>query len=252
MALLDGKTALVTGGTSGIGKAVALGLAREGARVMICGRRIAAGEAVVAEIRAAGGEPAFLPADVSRAADVAALVDDTVARFGCLDIAFNNAGIFEGAAALADLTELEYDHMFDANVRSTFLCLKYEITQMMAQGDGGTIINNASVQSHLALGGSGHYTACKHAILGYTRAAAVDYARYGIRVNAISPGITLTPMMAGFDPDAPWAAKRMARIPAGTVARPEDLVGAVLFLASTLSSYLHGAAIAIDGGWAAH
>jgi NAD(P)-dependent dehydrogenase (short-subunit alcohol dehydrogenase family) len=252
MGLLEGKSALVTGGTSGIGRAVAIGLAQQGARIALCGRRAEAGEAVVSEIEQAGGEAMFVRTDVSRAAEVEALVEATVARFGRLDIAFNNAGIFEGYGLLADLTEEQYEHMFDANVRSTFLCLKHEIARMLAQGGGGSIINNASVQSHLALGWSGHYTACKHAILGYTRAAAVDYAKDNIRVNAISPGIVLTPMMSGFDPEAPESAERMIRIPAGRVATPDELIGAVVFLASDMASYVHGASIAIDGAWMAH
>ena len=252
MGLLQGKVALVTGGGSGIGQAVAVGFAREGAKVVLCGRREDAGAETVAMIEKAGGEGLFVRADVSKAADVEALVARTVDRHGRLDVAFNNAGSFVGFGLLADLTEEQYEQSFDTNVRSMFLCLKHEIRQMLAQGGGGAIVNNASAQSHLALGYSGHYTACKHAILGYTRAAAVDYAKDNIRVNAVSPGITLTPMMAGFDPAAPENAGLMARMPAARVATPEEIAGAVIFLASDMATYVHGASLAIDGGWTAH
>ena len=123
---------------------------------------------------------------------------------------------------------------------------------MLAQGGGGAIVNNASVQSHIAIGSSAHYTACKHAIMGYTRAAAVDYAADNIRINAISPGIVLTPMMAGFDPKAPEVATLMARIPAARVATPEEIAGTVVFMASDRAAYMHGASVALDGGWLAH
>ena len=252
MGLLDGKVAIVTGGGSGIGQAVAVAFAEHGAKVMLCGRRPEAGAETVEMIRKIGGTGQFFKADVSKAAEVEALVAATVAAYGKLDVAFNNAGIFDGFGLLADLTEEAYDNSFDSNVRSMFLCLKYQIRQMLAQGGGGSIINNASAQSHLALGYSAHYTACKHAILGYTRAAAVDYARQNIRVNAISPGVTLTPMMAGFDPDAPENATLMARIPAGRVATPAEIAGTVVFMASDLSPYMHGASIAVDGAWTAH
>ncbi|WP_156679835.1 SDR family NAD(P)-dependent oxidoreductase [Sphingomonas profundi] len=250
--LLDGKVAIVTGGGSGMGRAVALGFAKEGARVVLCGRREDEGGETERLIREAGGEGLFVRADVSQAADVEALVATAVERFGRLDVAFNNAGAFHGFGPLADLSEEDFERSMAANIRSMFLCLKYEIAQMMRQGGGGSIVNNASAQSHLALGLSAHYTAAKHAILGYTRAAAVDYARHGIRVNAISPGIVLTPMMAGFDPAAPQNATLMSRMPAGRVATPEEIVGTVVFMASDMSPYMHGAAISLDGGWTAH
>lgn len=252
MGLLDGKAAIVTGGGTGIGQAVAVAFAREGAKVMVCGRRESALADTLAMMRAVGGEGAVMRADVSKAPDVEALVAATVARFGKLDVAFNNAGIFDGAGRLADLTEEAYANSFDTNVRSIFLCLKHQINQMLAQGHGGSIINNASAQSHLALGGSGHYTACKHAILGYTRAAAVDYARDNIRVNCISPGVTMTPMMGDFDPAAPENAGLIARIPAGRVATTDEIAGTVVFMASDMAPYLHGASIAVDGAWTAH
>lgn len=252
MALLAGKSAIVTGGGSGIGRAVAIGMAKEGAKVVLCGRREEEGEETVRLIAEAGGSGTFVKADVSKAADVEALVARTVALNGRLDIAFNNAGAFFGMGFLADLSEEDFDRSAETNIKSTFLCLKYQIQQMLEQGDGGAIINNASAQSHIALGYSAHYTAAKHAILGYTRAAAVDYAKNNIRVNAISPGIVLTPMMAGFDPDAPENAQLMARMPAGRVATPDELAGAVIFLASDMATYVHGAALSIDGGWTAH
>lgn len=252
MGQLGGKSAIVTGGGSGIGQAVAIAFAREGASVMICGRREDSGEETLRRIEAEGGTCRFFRCDVSRADQVEALVAETVRAYSKLDVAFNNAGVFYGAGFLADLTDEDCVNSFDVNIRSTFLCLKYEIQQMRRQGTGGSIINNASAQSHLALGYSAHYTAAKHAILGYTRAAAVDYAKENIRVNCISPGVVLTPMMAGFDPDAPENAVLMSRMPAGRVATPEEIAGTVVFMASDASPYMHGASISIDGGWTAH
>ncbi len=252
MGLLDGKVAIVTGGGSGIGQAVAVGFAREGAKVVICGRREDAGAETVAMINKLGGDCLFVKTDVSKASEVEALVARTVDRYGKLDAAFNNAGAFFGAGFLADLSEEDFELSCNANIRSTFLCLKYQIAQMMKQGHGGSIINNASAQSHIALGYSAHYTAAKHAILGYTRAAAVDYARHNIRVNCISPGVVLTPMMAGFDPAAPETQNIMNAIPAGRVATPDEMAGTVVFMASDMSPYMHGAAISVDGGWVAH
>lgn len=251
MGMLDGKISIVTGGTSGIGRAVAVAFAKAGAKVVLCGRREDAGQETVQMIRDAGGEGMFVRADVSKSTEVQNLVGKTVERYGRLDVAFNNAGIGEGTPKLAELTEADYDRNFDTNVRSVFLCLKYEIQQMLKQG-GGSIINNASVQSHIALGYSAHYTACKHAIMGYTRAAAVDYAADNIRVNAVAPGIVLTPMMAGFDPKAPEVATLMARIPAARVMTPEELAPTIVFMASDLAPYMHGASVAVDGGWLAH
>lgn len=252
MGMLEGKVSIVTGGTSGIGQAVAVAFAKAGAKVVLCGRREDAGQETVRMIRDAGGEGTFMRADVSKSADVENLVARTVELHGRLDVAFNNAGIGEGTPKLADLSEADYERNFDTNVRSTFLCLKFEIRQMLKQGGGGSIVNNASVQSHIALGYSAHYTACKHAIMGYTRAAAVDYAADNIRVNAVAPGIVLTPMMAGFDPKAPEVATIMARIPAARVMTPEELAPTIVFMASDLAPYMHGASVAVDGGWLAH
>lgn len=252
MGILQGKVGIVTGGTSGIGRAVAVAFAKEGAKVVLCGRREDAGQETVRLIKDAGGEGTFVRADVSKSADVQNLIAKTVEKYGRLDIAFNNAGIGEGTPKLAELSEEDYDRNFNTNVRSTFLCLKYEILQMQKQGGGGSIVNCASVQSQIALGYSAHYTACKHAIMGYTRAAAVDYAADNIRVNAIAPGIVLTPMMAGFDPKAPEVATIMSRIPAGTVMTPEQLAPTVVFMASDQAPYMHGSMVAVDGGWLAH
>lgn len=252
MGMLDGKVAIVTGGGSGIGRAVAIAFAREGARVAFCGRRKDAGQETLEMIRSVGGEAMFVQADVAQSADVQRLISATVARYGRLDAAFNNAGVGEVSPKFAEVSEAEYDRHFDINVRGTFLCMKYELRQMLAQGGGGAIINNCSVQSHIAIGTSAHYTASKHAILGYTRAAAVDHAADNIRVNAISPGIVMTPMMAGFDPSTPEVAPLMARIPARRVATPEEVAGTVVFLASDRAAYMFGAAIVVDGGWLAH
>lgn len=246
---LHGKVALVTGATSGIGQAVAVEYARQGARVVAVGRRAAQGAETVRLAAEAGGEAVFFQADVTREAEIEAMVAFAVARFGGLDAAFNNAGGGNGGVKFAQSTLEDYEETFALNVRGLYLCMRAEIRRMLEQGRGGAIVNCSSIQGHIALGRSPHYTASKHAVEGYTKAAAADHAADGIRVNAIAPGIVLTPMMAFFDPADPKNREAVRRYPAKRVAETKDLVGAAVFLASDAAAYLNGVSLPVDGGY---
>lgn len=252
MHLLAGKVALVTGATSGIGKAVALGFAEHGASVVVSGRREAEGREVVENIRAAGGIAEFVGVDVSDSDQVERLVQRGVELFGEINIAFNNAGIGSSSPRLADLDLDDFDRIFNTNVKGTFSCLKFEIAQMLKQGKGGSIINTTSIEAHSALGGSSIYTASKHAILGFTKAAAVDYGRDNIRINALSPGMVITPLAVAWGGEESDIPATLRRIPMGTFGMPDDMVGSAVFLASDLSRYTTGSVVTADGGYLAH
>jgi len=251
MALLEGKVALVTGATSGIGRGAAVALAMNGAKLVCVGRNAEAGAEVAGEIEAAGGEARFLAVDVAKEAEVERMVAEAVGAFGRLDIAVNSAGV-GGGGLLADLSERQFDRVFAVNVKGLWLCMKHEIRQFLAQGSGGAIVNISSVQGHISQGNSAHYTASKHAIEGYTKTGALDYAARGIRVNAVAPGSTRTPMT-----EAAWAARpeqtaqRMKAYPIGRFAEVEDVVGAIVFLASDAAAYINGVSLAVDGGFTA-
>ena len=247
--VLDGKVALVTGGTLGIGRGVALGLAQAGAKVAICGRRDEQGVDAVKMIEAAGGEALFVRADVSKAAQVDALIEQIVKRFGHLDIAFNNAGLAAQFKPFHETTEADYDYTFDANVRGAYLSMRAEIIQMMKQGTGGSIINNSSIQGHIAIATSGHYTASKHAMEGYTKVAALDCAKAGIRVNAVSPGVLSEGRLGGGDIPQQFKDYLIAKHPLGRFGTSHDVAGAVIFLASDASAFITGASIPVDGGY---
>ncbi len=254
---LTGKTALVTGGTSGIGAGVVMGFAAAGARVAFCGRRPAEGEAVVAQVRAQGGEAMFMAADVAIAEDVEAFVERTTATFGPLDVALNCAGVGCGDAKLADIALDEFDRLFAINVRGVFLCLRAELKVMLAHGRGGSIINMGSILGHAAFAASakysaGHYIAAKHAVEGLTKAAAADYGPAGIRVNTIAPGIVSTPMSEETRRlGLPLIPHFQAGTALGRLARVDDIVGAAVFLASDASAYITGVSIPVDGGYLA-
>ncbi len=195
--ILDGKVALVTGGASGIGQATAVVMAREGARVAVADRAEADAAATVALINAAGGQAIAIGGDVTREADVAAMVARTVSAFGRIDCAFNNAGISGRAVGPAgqrshELSQEAFDTMLAVNVRGVFLCLKHEVTQMLAQGGGGAIVNTASIAGLIGLATSAHYVAAKHGVVGLTKSAAIEYAQDGIRVNCVNPGYVAT------------------------------------------------------------
>lgn len=247
----SGRVGVVTGGTSGIGRATALELAAEGATVAIAARRVHLGEEVVREIGARGGEACFVRTDVSEAASVAAMVEHVVARYGRLDFAFNNAGI-AGAALkpAAEQSEADWDRVSNVNLKGTWLCMKYEIPHLIRCG-GGAIVNNASdvglVGSDL---GVSPYVASKHGVIGLTKSAALDYAKLGVRINAICPGFTHSQMTEPARSHAPEAFDRYIneRIPMGRMAAATEIARAVLWLCSSEASFVTGQTLVVDGG----
>jgi NAD(P)-dependent dehydrogenase (short-subunit alcohol dehydrogenase family) len=249
---LEGQVALVTGGANGIGQATALAFAREGARVVVSDVDGRGGEQTVAQIRRAGGDAQFAPADISKESDVLNLIDGVLRSYGKLDVAFNNAGISGAQGPVATLTEAQWNQTLAVNLTGVFLCMKHELAQMEKQG-AGSIINNASILGTVGFAGAGAYTASKHGVLGLTKVAALEYATKGIRVNAVCPGFIVTPMLekAGLLADENTkryieglhAMKRM-----GT---SEEVAEAVVFLASAKSSFVTGHPLLVDGGFVA-
>ena len=242
------KVVLITGATSGIGKVSALAFAKAGAKVIVSGRREAEGQAVVAEIKAAGGEATFVKADVAVEADVVALVAKTVATYGRIDIAFNNAGV-ELTGSIVDATEADYRRVFDINVWGVLTSMKHEIPVMLKQG-AGVIINTSSVAGHVGMAGASIYVASKHAVEGLTKAAALEYAKQGIRVNAVAPAAIETDMMNRFTGGGNEEALSYMRSlqPVGRLGRSEEIANPVLFLASDAASFITGTSLKVDGG----
>lgn len=242
-----GKVALVTGGTSGIGAATARRLADLGAEVVITGRRCREGRMLVNEINRHGGRAAFLQADLSKSDQVHLIVPFAIDTFGRLDYAFNNAGTSGENRLLVNQTEENFDLVFDVNVTALFLLLQAEVKQIMMQGWGGSIVNMASVSGTLAIPNAGHYVASKHAVLGLTKAAAIEYGRYGIRVNAVSPGAVRTEMLV--DVFGSEAIDMMGAVhPLGRIGRSEEIADAVAWLFSDKTSYYTGQSLTLDGG----
>ena len=248
---LVGKVALVTGASSGIGRASALAFAREGAKVVVVDVTVEGGQETVRLIRRAGGEALFVEADVSRALEVESLVRQAVATYGRLDCAHNNAGVEGQAAFTADDTEANWDRVLAVNLRGVWLCMKYEIRQMLAQG-GGVIVNTASGAGLIGIRGGGAYVASKHGVVGLTKTAALEYAKSGIRVNAVCPGVIQTPMVGRIMRRHPRAAETMAAAhPIGRTGKPEEIAEAVVWLCSDVASFVTGHAMAVDGGYVA-
>jgi NAD(P)-dependent dehydrogenase (short-subunit alcohol dehydrogenase family) len=247
----EGKVALVTGGASGIGRATALGFAREGATVVVSDVNVPGGEETVGLISKEGGTARFLRCDVSRAAEVEALVRGTVEAFGRLDCAFNNAGTGGRLAPLVEMTEEDWDRTLDINLKGVFLGLRYELPVMLKQG-GGVIVNTASVAGLVGSRGTSAYTASKHGIVGLTKAAALEYAQANIRVNAVCPGVVRTPMIEGLFKVAPAVEQGLIGAePVGRMADPAEIADAVLWLCSPGASFMTGAAVPVDGGYVA-
>jgi len=245
---LKNKVALITGGTSGIGEATAKLFAESGAKVVIAGRRDAEGKAVVDEIRKSGGEAMFVKTDVSKAAEVQSLVQKTVEKYGRLDTAFNNAGIEGNWMPLVDLPEEEFERVIDINLKGVFLCLKYEIPQMLKTG-GGTIVNMSSVAGLMGTPGAAPYGASKHGVIALTRTAALEHAKQKIRVNAVCPAVIESPMENRLF-GAPDVQKVMISMhPIGRVGKAREVAEAVLWLASDKSSFMTGHYITLDGGF---
>ena len=250
--LLENKVALVTGGSSGIGRASALAFAREGAKVTIADINVEGGMETVEMIRRAGGESIFVRTDVSRGIEVEAMVDKTVETYGCLDCAHNNAGIGPSRSLLADCTEEEWDRVVGINLKGVWLCMKYEIPHMLRQGKGA-IVNTASAAGLVAYNVRfGEYIAAKHGVVGLTKAATADYASAGIRVNAVCPGTILTPLVTDvFDVQPELKARALAAHPIGHLGTPEEVAEAVVWLCSDAASFVTGEALPVDGGYVA-
>ncbi|MFL6299830.1 MAG: SDR family oxidoreductase [Terriglobales bacterium] len=247
---LKNKVALVTGGTSGIGKDTAILFAEAGAKVVISGRREVEGKAVVDEIRKAGGEATFVKTDVSKAADVQAMVLKTIEKYGRLDTAFNNAGVEGNWTPLTDMAEEDWDRVIDTNLKGVWLCLKYEIPQMLKNG-GGTIVNMSSVAGLMGTPAAAHYGASKHGVVALTRTAALEHAQKNIRVNAVCPAVIETPMgerLFGAPEVRPHA---IGMHPIGRFGTSREISEAVLWLASEKSSFMTGHYIVLDGGFLA-
>lgn len=251
MQSFEGKVALVTGGATGIGKAAALAFAKEGAKVVVAGRTEVTGTEAVREIEKAGGQAIFVRTDVAHAADVRNMVDATVKTFGRLDYAFNNAGV-EGTEVMTDLadqSEENYDAIFNANVRGVFLSMKHEIPAILKSG-GGAIVNNSSVAGLVAFPGVSLYVASKHAVIGLTKNAALEYAKRGIRINAVAPAAIETPMLDRFTEAVPK--DMLASLhPIGRTGTPEEIAAGVLWLCSPAASFVTGHTLTIDGGFTA-
>jgi NAD(P)-dependent dehydrogenase (short-subunit alcohol dehydrogenase family) len=244
------KVVLVTGGTSGIGKTTAIAFAAEGAKVVVSGRREAEGSAVVAEIKAAGGEATFVRADVSVESEIKALVEATVATYGRLDIAFNNAGV-EHTGPVIEVTAEAFHQVFNINVLGVLLSQKYEIPAILAAG-GGAIINTSSVAGHIGMANAGVYIASKHAVEGLTKTTALEYATQGIRVNAVAPGPIVTDMLerfAGGGTESEGGKYLASLVPMKRLGTSEEIAETVLFLASDKASYITGQSLAVDGGF---
>ncbi|WP_017777641.1 glucose 1-dehydrogenase [Paraburkholderia kururiensis] len=252
MQRLINKVALVTGATSGIGKATAILFAREGAKVAIAARREEEGQQVAREIREFGGEAIFVRTDVAKAEQCAAAVSRTASAFGKLDIAFNNAGITSFGKPTADTEEQMWDAVIGVNLTGTFLSMKYEIPEILKAG-GGSIINMSSAYGLVgSTFGACSYHASKHGVIGLTRAAALEYAKEKLRVNAICPAFVATDMIGNFLEEDPGHAALLASLhPVGRMGRLDEMAEAVVFLASDASTFVTGTTLSIDGGMGA-
>jgi NAD(P)-dependent dehydrogenase (short-subunit alcohol dehydrogenase family) len=247
---LQDRLALITGGASGIGRATALTFAREGANVVIADVDAAGSTETVQRIKEQGGEALGIQVDVTQEAEVAAMVHQTIAVYGRLDCAFNNAGIYGSHASLVEYTETDWDQVLSINLKGVWFCMKYEIPPMLTHGKGA-IVNTSSIAG-LVGGQNPAYNASKHGVLGLTKTAALQYAKAGIRVNAVCPGAIRTPMFDRLVAGNPQREERfIAREPIGRIGAPEEIAEAVVWLCSDAASFVTGHALAVDGGWVA-
>lgn len=250
---LHNKVIIVTGGGSGIGRAAADLFAREGARIVIADRDAESGREAAEEIAGSGGMAEFITTDVADERDVAALVDAVDRRYGRLDGAFNNAGIAQSHRPLHEIDGDAWSRVINVNLSGTFYCMKYELA-LMLRGGKGAIVNTSSVWGAVGAPAAGEYAASKHGVIGLTRAAALDYAKANIRVNAILPGLVMTPILSAAMKNPTYAAglqALIARIPRGRGAQPDEVVEGARWLLSDQASYVTGAAFSIDGGFTA-
>jgi NAD(P)-dependent dehydrogenase (short-subunit alcohol dehydrogenase family) len=251
--LLEGKSALITGGGGGIGRATALAFAREGARVAVADLNVEAARETVALVNAAGGQAISLSGDVTKDSDVRSMIEAVISTYGRLDCAFNNAGIAgwqvdAGGKKTAEWSEEAFDRMIAVNLKSVWLCMRYELPQMQAQG-GGVIVNTGSIAGLVGLPTSSAYVAAKHGVLGLTKTAALEYAEANIRVNAVCPGYIETRMTE--ETMRRRGDAILAQVPMRRLGNPEEIAEMVVWLSSERASYVSGAAYNVDGGWMA-
>jgi NAD(P)-dependent dehydrogenase (short-subunit alcohol dehydrogenase family) len=248
---LEGKVAVVTGGTSGIGRDTAVLFAKAGAKVVVAGRREREGQETIELVGAAGGDGLFVKVDVSKAAEVETLVKKTVEKFGRLDAAFNNAGIEGVWVPIIRQSEEDWDRTIDINLKGVWLCLKYEIRQMLKQGGGGAIVNMASIAGLVGSAGAATYSASKHGVLGLTKAAALETARNGIRINAVCPAAVETAMAERLFGEPEIYKATLGFHPMGRFGRPAEIAEAVVWMCSDRASFMTGQSLVLDGGFLA-
>jgi NAD(P)-dependent dehydrogenase (short-subunit alcohol dehydrogenase family) len=248
---LEGKVGLVSGGTSGIGRDTAVLFARAGAKVVVAGRRELEGDETIELIRGAGGDGLFVKTDVSKASEVDALIQKVVEKFGRLDIAFNNAGIEGVWVPIVRQSEEDWDRTIGINLKGIWLCLKYEIRQMLGQGGGGAIVNMASINGLIGAAGAAAYSASKHGVIGLTKSAALETARSGIRINAVCPAVVDTAMGKRLF-GAPAVHKYVLSChPIGRFGKPMEIAEAVVWMCSDRASFMTGQSLVLDGGFLA-
>ncbi|MGB8474920.1 MAG: SDR family oxidoreductase [Candidatus Acidiferrum sp.] len=248
---LQGKVGIITGGTSGIGRDAAVLFAKAGAKVVVAGRREAEGKETVDLVRAAGGDGLFVKTDVARATDVQSLVQKTIEKFGRLDVAFNNAGIEGNWVPIVDQSEEDWDRTIDINLKGTWLCLKYEIQQMLKQGGSGAIVNMASIAGLMGGAGAATYVASKHGVMGLTKSAALEYAKNRIRVNVVCPAVIETPMGNRLFGQGPMHDFALGHHPIGRFGQPIEIAEAVVWMCSDRASFMTGQSLVLDGGFLA-
>jgi NAD(P)-dependent dehydrogenase (short-subunit alcohol dehydrogenase family) len=240
------KVAIVTGGSSGIGRATAIALAKEeGAKVVVAARREKEGQETTKLVKEAGGDGIFVRTDVTNEDDVRALVEKTVNKYGGLDYAVNNAGFDEAETTLVEETSSDFDKIMNVNVKRVWLCMKYEIPRMIQRG-AGAIVNMSSGAGVIGIPQTPIYDASKHAVLGLTKSAAIGYAKSGIRINAVAPGLVETDMIASMDKQFKESLKSMH--PIGRIADPKEIANAVVWLLSDKASFVLGHTLLVDGG----
>jgi NAD(P)-dependent dehydrogenase (short-subunit alcohol dehydrogenase family) len=248
---LKGKVGIITGGTSGVGRETAILFATAGAKVVVAGRREQEGKETIELIRAAGGEGVFAKTDVTKASEVEALVQKTAETYGRLDIAFNNAGIEGVWVPIVRQSEEDWDRTIATNLKGVWLCLKYELRQMLKQGEGGAIVNMSSIMGTVGSSGAAAYSASKHGVIGLTKSAALENARSKVRVNAVCPGVIETAMAERIF-GAPQVHKFVLGChPLGRFAEPREIAEAVLWMCSDNASFMTGQSLVVDGGFLA-
>lgn len=247
--IVQGKVALVTGAAGGIGRAAAEIFAREGAAVVVSDLQEENGQQTVELIKQAGGEASFIRCDVSKAADVERLVAQVVANYGRLDCAYNNAGVEGDWTRIHECTEANFDFNYNVNLKGVFLCIKYQVTQFLAQNSPGAIVSTASIAGLVGSKNAGAYVAAKHGVVGLTKTAALEYATKGIRVNAVCPGVIRTPMLERmFETNPKMEAAMLGFEPIGRFGAPTEIGEAAVWLCSDNASFVTGHAMVVDGG----